>query len=294
MVQVGRPCIKGVGASRTAPPAGSPVVADHVAGSRRVVGPRPRPAAAEPDAEYPRAVPRVLAHRGDTAGAPENTLAAFHAAVASGADGVELDVRRTADGALVVHHDAAVAGLGPLSSLRVRELPEAIPLLDAAMEVLEPILVNVEVKNDPDEPGHDPTGSLSHDVVALLEERGDLDRVVLSSFDLPTLDAARQASATVATGWLLGMAADPAGAIETAVARGHSALHPFVLTVDAAVVDEAHDAGLEVATWTVNARHDLERMAALGVDTVITDDVALALDVARSAARNGVPGPASA
>jgi glycerophosphoryl diester phosphodiesterase len=239
-------------------------------------------------------VTRVLAHRGVATAGPQNSLAAFLGAIEAGADGVELDVRRTADGALCVHHDSDVEGLGPLAGLRVRELPATIPLLDEAMAVLEPLVVNVEVKNDPDEPGYDPSGSLAHDVVALLEERGDLDRIVVSSFDLATLDAVRQASAALATGWLLGTAASPRAAIAEAVARGHGALHPFVLTLDPTALDEAHAAGLEVAVWTVNARHDLVRMVAMGVDSVITDDVALALEVLGEAVPNGVAGPASA
>jgi len=239
---------------------------------------------------------RVFAHRGVATAATENTLAAFVAAVAAGADGAELDVRRSADGALVVHHDATLVGLGAISDLRVRELPEEVALLGDAMAVLEPLVVNVEIKNGPDEPGFDPSGSLSHDVVALLEDRGDLDRVVVSSFDLATLDAVRQASASVATGWLLGYGADPRALVEVAVDHAVGALHPWVLTVDDEAVAAAHAAGLEVATWTVNARHDLERMAGLGVDTVITDDVRLALEVVTSGApgRNGVAGPGSA
>jgi glycerophosphoryl diester phosphodiesterase len=241
-------------------------------------------------------VTRVFAHRGDATTAKENTLAAFVAAVTVGADGVELDVRRSADGALVVHHDAHLDGIGAIAELRVRDLPDDVALLSDAVEVLDPLLVNVEIKNDPDEPGHDATGSLGHDVVALLDELGELDRVVISSFDLPTLDAVRQASASVATGWLLGYAADPRAAVDVAIAHAVSALHPWVLTVDVDVVAAAHSAGLEVATWTVNARHDLEQMASLGVDSVITDDVRLALEVAAvvTEASNGVSGSASA
>lgn len=222
---------------------------------------------------------RVYAHRGDARVAQENTIAAFLAALVAGADGVELDVRRSADGALVVHHDAQVAGLGPISELTVRALPPHVALLDEAMEALEPLGVNVEIKNDPDEPGYDPTGSLAYDTVALLEERGDLSRVLISSFDLATIDAVRRADQSVATGWLLGYTADPASYVDRAVAHGISALHPFVLAVTDEGVQRAHAAGLEVNTWTVNARHDLERMVQLDVDTVITDDVALALEV---------------
>jgi glycerophosphoryl diester phosphodiesterase len=233
---------------------------------------------------------RVFAHRGDTSSAPENTIGAFLAAIRAGAHGVELDVRRSADGALVVHHDATVPGMGPVSDLDVRDLPRSVALLDEALTALEPIAVNVEIKNEPTEPGFDPTGSISHDVVALLEERGDLERVIVSSFDLATLDAVRQANPSVATGWLLGYEVAPLAALSTALEHGFGAIHPFVLALDATAVEAAHAAGLDVNTWTVNARHDLERMAAIGVDVVITDAVALALDVARTTptARNGV------
>jgi glycerophosphoryl diester phosphodiesterase len=239
---------------------------------------------------------KVFAHRGETSIAAENTIDAFVAAILAGAHGVELDVRRSADGALVVHHDASIPGLGPICELLVRELPGTVALLDEALTALEPIQVNVEIKNDPDEPGFDPSGSLSHDVVGLLEERGDLDRVIVSSFDLATLDAVRQANPAVATGWLLGYEAAATSALPTAVEHGLSALHPFVLTVGAADVAAVHATGLDLNTWTVNARHDLEAMAGLGVDTVITDAVALALEVAAAtpSARNGVAAPPSA
>ena len=109
-------------------------------------------------------------------------------------------------------------------------------------------------------------------MAALLEDRGDLDRVIVSSFDLATLDAVRQANPAVPTGWLLGYEASPLDALEVALEHGFAALHPFVLTVTTESVASAHAAGLDVNTWTVNARHDLEKMAAIGVDVVITDE----------------------
>jgi glycerophosphoryl diester phosphodiesterase len=70
---------------------------------------------------------------------------------------------------------------------------------------------------------------------------------------------------------------DPAEAVRLALEHGCSALHPHVSMVDAALMDKAHSAGLSVATWTVNDRRQLELVAALGVGTVITDDVTMAL-----------------
>jgi glycerophosphoryl diester phosphodiesterase len=89
----------------------------------------------------------------------------------------------------------------------------------------------------------------------------------------------RAADPAVATGLLLGLEADVLEGIELAASHGHGAVHPFVLHVDHGVVAAAHRAGLDVNTWTVNARHDLEAMVALGVDVVITDELGLALEV---------------
>jgi glycerophosphoryl diester phosphodiesterase len=225
---------------------------------------------------------RVFAHRGDVARAPENTIAAFISAVEHGADGVELDVRRTRDGALVVHHDPDVAALGPISDLALLELPGHVALLDEALGVLEALDVNVEIKNSRTEPGHDPTGSISHDVAALLARRAGHERIVVSCFDVATLDAVRQADAELSTGLLLGWEDDAREGLRTAIAHGFGAIHPFVLNVDADLVDSAHAAGLDVRTWTVNARHDLERMVTIGVDVVITDALDLAIEVARA------------
>ena len=94
---------------------------------------------------------------------------------------------------------------------------------------------------------------------------------------------------------LLGYAADPLAAVDVAVARGFEAVHPFVLAVTPELVARAHRVGLDVNTWTVNARSDLERMGSLDVDIVITDDVALALSVLDvDVIRNGASMPPSA
>src|SRR5579862_4337820 len=97
----------------------------------------------------------ILAHRGASKGARENTVASFLEARRLGADGVELDVRRSSDGALVVHHDADVPGLGPVAALRAADLPAYVPLLDAALDACAGLVVNVELKELPGEAGYD-------------------------------------------------------------------------------------------------------------------------------------------
>src|SRR2546423_3094996 len=97
----------------------------------------------------------ILGHRGASAHRPENTLDAFLEARRLGADGVELDVRRTADDALAIHHDATLPDGRRLIDLTVAQLPGSVPLLEAALEVCEGLTVNVEIKNASQEPDFD-------------------------------------------------------------------------------------------------------------------------------------------
>lgn len=219
----------------------------------------------------------VFAHRGDTARCVENTVEAFLEARRRGADGVELDVRRSADGALVVHHDAEVPGLGPVASLAVHQLPSYVPLLAEALAACHGLRVNVEVKNSPGEPGHDPSQAVATATAAAVAESGEAEAVLVSSFEVPTLAAVRAADPSLAIGLLVGWQADPSAALELAVERRFQALHPFVSQVDAGLVGRAHAAGLAVNVWTVNSPADLRAMVELGVDAVITDQLEEAL-----------------
>src|SRR5580658_2392570 len=94
----------------------------------------------------------LLAHRGGTGPWRENTLEALAGALQLGADGVELDVRRTSDGRLVVVHDAEIPGTGAVHDRRADELPAWVPGLEEALETCAGAIVNVEVKNAPVEP----------------------------------------------------------------------------------------------------------------------------------------------
>jgi glycerophosphoryl diester phosphodiesterase len=224
-------------------------------------------------------VTAVFAHRGCTDGPLENTVEAFAEARRRGADGVELDVRRTADGALVVHHDAVVAGVGTLCELEVRELPAHVPLLADALAACDGLVVNVEIKNSPGDPGYEADLGIADAVAGSLNDLGWSGAVVVSSFDRETLSAALAADPRLATGLLLGSGAHAGPALEEAASLGFSAIHPFVSAVTGDLVAQAHGAGLAVNTWTVNHPDDLRRMADLGVDAVITDrlDEALAI-----------------
>lgn len=219
----------------------------------------------------------VYGHRGCTEGFRENTLEAFVEARRRGADGVEFDVRRSADGALVVHHDAHVEGVGLICETPVARLPDYVPLLAQVIEACGDMEMNVEVKNHPGDPGYDPGGSLARAVAAELVEAGRLDGVVVSSFDAPTIEAVRAAESALAIGWLLGGLADLDAGLTSAVRAGYQALHPHFARVTASLVERCHRAGVAVNVWTPNTDAELEAMFGLGVDTVITDRLSAAL-----------------
>jgi glycerophosphoryl diester phosphodiesterase len=216
----------------------------------------------------------VIAHRGASAARPENTVAAFHHARELGADAVELDVRRTADGVLVVHHDAHLADGRAIVETAAVDLPAAVPALTAALEACAGMDVNVEIKNAPGEPDFDAGHGVADQVAAALRACLPPERIpglVVSSFTIDTIDRMRAVDAGLPTGWLTFDLADSAAAVALAAERGHAAIHPYDVFVDRTLVRRAHDAGLRVLVWTVD---DPARMAALvdlGVDGIITN-----------------------
>jgi glycerophosphoryl diester phosphodiesterase len=226
----------------------------------------------------------VFAHRGCTEGFEENTLDAFAEARRRGADGVELDVRLTVDGALAIHHDAEVPGLGPVSELTVAALPGHVPLLADALAACEGMVVNVEIKNAPGDAGYDPGQTVAALTAAAIDEADWCERVIVSSFQPETLVAVGAADPRLALGALWSPIAlgDPRAALEQAAEAGWRAVHPFVSVVTPELVDAAHERGLAVNVWTVNSADDMLDLVAMGADALITDRLGDALAVARA------------
>jgi len=218
--------------------------------------------------------PLVLAHRGASAAAPENTLAAFARAREMGADGVELDVRRTADDVLVVHHDPEVHGVGVIRAVTFADLRAArpdLPTLAEALGELRGLVVNAEVKCLPWEPDPDTDGAVVRATVDAIVQTGTT--AVLSSFDLNAVDRARAYALDLETGWLT-HGQEVAAAAALAAGHGHAWLNPDVRSARRAGADgiaAAHAAGLRVSVWTVDDLDDARALAADGVDILITN-----------------------
>ncbi len=228
--------------------------------------------------------PLVLGHRGASAEAPENTLAAFRLAMEEGADGVELDVWRCATGEVVVVHDEDTRRTAG-ETLAVPEAPwptlrgldagawkgerfrgERIPLLAEALEALPGALVNVELKGRPGD--HRVAEAAAH----VIRQAGAAERVIVSSFRLGLLAAFRRAAPEVARGFLFEgswMWRLRAGLAPRVVGAG--AVHPQASLVTPAGASRWRRRGLAIVAWTVDEPAEVGRLAALGASALITN-----------------------
>lgn len=226
----------------------------------------------------------ILAHRGASADAPENTLPAFAEAVAQRADGVELDAMVCGSGEVVVCHDEVLdrlAGLDwhvaqtPLAKLRSADVgrqlgkPSAsIPTLSEVLDLLgSELLVNIELKSD----GLDDRG-LSVKVAELVRSRALWDCVVVSSFDPLCLMRLAAHEPRIRRGFLI----DPdrsfawQDAVLTPLTSSHS-VHPHHRQLTPERVANWKKLGLKIATWTVDDPEGARAAFDLGVDYLITN-----------------------
>jgi glycerophosphoryl diester phosphodiesterase len=229
------------------------------------------------------AAPLVIAHRGASHDAPENSLAAFRAARAQGADGVELDVMRCASGEVVVFHDDDLERLGGRAGavrrtgwdeLRAIDLGggERIPLLDQVLEETRPLLINVELKSAPRWPARLVDDGLAHEVAAILARHRAEERALVSSFDPLLLGRFRRAAPTVAIGLLFSSEQSrPLKRAWAAPVLQPLALHPEAALVDAVALAGWRARGFTVHAWTVDDPAEVRALAALGVDGLITN-----------------------
>lgn len=244
-----------------------------------------------------RALTRTLdiAHRGASVAAPENTLAAVRAAATLGADMVEVDVRRTRDGALVLVHDATLARttdaarvlpsrgpwrVGDLTLAEVRRLDagsahsavhagEAVPTLADVLDLAGDLGlgVQVELKSPSTYPGivGDLLAELRAWVVRGVGRR--VPPVVVQSFDVVAMKELAARAPHVRVGVL---GTPPPSHLPVLAGWAHQ-VNPRHVTVDRAYVDRVHAVGLECLVWTVDRAWAMRRAVRLGVDGVITN-----------------------
>lgn len=239
----------------------------------------------------------IQAHRGASKERPENTMAAFRRAAELGSFGLEMDVHLLPDGSMIVHHDDDLGrcenASGSLYSYTGAQLQkiavgknhpgefeqEPMPTFDELLQWLQTndLFLNVEIK-----PGAFIT-EVGERTVQMLEQYGMKDRCIISSFNHEILREIKQQHPEYKVGILYSQPNDDV--VAYCLKYGFDAIHPYYRIIDEALVRECHRNGIAVNVWTVDEPDDIRRMIEWGVDGVISNDAATALDILHSAAR---------
>jgi glycerophosphoryl diester phosphodiesterase len=237
-----------------------------------------------------RSLPQIIAHRGDSSRAPENTLAAFEAAIDSGAHRVEFDVQLTRDGVPVVFHDDVLDrttnGSGPVGTLcfvEIRRLDagswfgprfegQRVPSLDEVLRLCgSRICMNVEIKFS--DTAQEPDG-LEDRVVGALRAHGLAEVTVVSSFRSAALERVRLLAPEIRRESLYDEGVHPTalGALEWAATTASESFNLCLTTLLSApwLVTEAHERGLGIKVFTVDEPSEFLQVLELGVDGVFT------------------------
>ena len=220
-----------------------------------------------------------IAHRGASGNFPENTVCAFRAAIDAGAEMCELDVQLSRDGAIVVIHDETVErttdGKGEVAELTLEELKrldagakfkggavkgERIPTLDEVFSATSGKCgLNIELK----------AGGLEHQVAQIMQARNALADSIVSSFDWEYLKNIQQLHFNIRVGLLA--EEKPVDLMMNAVAMRAHSINPRWDMVTSDLCKAAHERGLKVYTWTVDADARMRALIAYGVDGIMTN-----------------------
>ncbi|HHY78926.1 MAG TPA: glycerophosphodiester phosphodiesterase [Thermoanaerobacter sp.] len=229
--------------------------------------------------------PLVIAHRGDSRNAPENTLASFKRALEMGADGIELDVQLTKDGQLVVIHDERVDrttdGIGFVKDFTLKELKrldagikfdkkfagERIPTLNEVFELIghKNFIINIEIKS-----GVVLYPGIEEKLVEAIKDYDFEEKVVISSFNHYSLRDVKRIAPEFKIGLLY-----QCGLVEPwhmAIRMKAYSLHPFYFNIIPELVEGCKKNNIKLFPWTVDRKEDMEMMIKAGVDAIITDD----------------------
>ena len=227
--------------------------------------------------------PLVIAHRGASGEAPENTLAAFSLAVEQGAQVIELDVHMTRDGYPVIIHDATVNRTTDSTGLVWEKTMTELQDLDAGswfgtqfsgerVPTLEEVVtwargrvaLAIEIKNAPIL-----YRGIEASVTGMLERHNALQDHEVFSFDHLCIRRIKAREPSLLTG--VCYVADSVDHNALALAASATVLHPMFHYLRSDTVRDAHAASLLVFPWTVNTHQDIRKMATLGVDGIVTD-----------------------
>lgn len=222
----------------------------------------------------------VTAHRGDQATAPENTLAAFQAAIDSGADFIELDVTETKDGVLVILHDDSLQRTASLDKniwevtyAETQELDvgswysekfagERIPTLEEVIQLCrDKIKLNIEMKVTGNE-----SEQFEEKLVDMIVQENFQEQCIVTSFNYETVKEVKKLEPSIQTGPIL---SGEGWNLADYRDMDLFSIHEQILTKE--LVEEAHSMGMPVHVWTVNDEKDIRHFQEMGVDNIITN-----------------------
>jgi glycerophosphoryl diester phosphodiesterase len=226
--------------------------------------------------------PWVIAHRGASGHAPENTMTAFRTAVELGASFIETDLHVTRDGAFVAIHDDTVDrttnGSGEVADFTLEELRRAdagmwfdrdflgerVPGLPEILHFADvnDVIFYLELK-------YPAVAGMDHALAAALTKANATARTIVISFDPATLAPLRRIDPAIMVGLLV--EDENPNCIQQALDLGARQICPKFSLVNSKLIDEAHRADVQVVTWTVNSAEQMRLMIATGVDGIMTD-----------------------
>ena len=226
---------------------------------------------------------QVIAHRGASAYEYENSVSAFELAVKMGTDWVEMDIRKSADGMLVAHHDASFGDQKFIADTPSRKLPSEIPSFSEALEACKGAGVVVEIKNFPNEPGYDDEHKISVAVAGTLLAYRGIEDILVISFNLDSINRIHTQNIEIPTGLLVFDPVAASQSIQRACDNNHSVISFHSSNISETLVSRAHDAGLLVHTWTVNEAEKMRYFIDVGVDGIVSDRPDIARKVVNKA-----------
>ncbi|MHA1193807.1 MAG: glycerophosphodiester phosphodiesterase [Promethearchaeota archaeon] len=223
----------------------------------------------------------VIGHKGASNIAPENTLLAFRKAIELKADYIEFDIHKSLDGEIVVIHDNdtynTTGTQGLIKELTLKEIQEMdagegekIPTLNDLIKLTKgKINLQPEIK----------ASGLIDDLVQILRKNNLVKKTIISSFDITQLIKIKDIEPTLKIGYLIPSELTRprilSRYIQKAVKNEFYAIHPYFTTISKEFVDNIHANNLKINAWTVNEEEEMKKLIDLGIDGIITDDIAL-------------------
>ena len=232
----------------------------------------------------------IYAHRGNSGFFPENTMYAFKKSLDLDICGIELDVQKTKDGILVVHHDETLGrvfdGKGYIKKLTFDQLVDSnlnndelisrddckIPTFEEVLELIKPtnLTINIEIKNNKVR-----YKGIEEDIINLVKKHNMEERVLISSFNYRSLKRIFRLDPTIKTAYLVGAFTFKHKSLKKVLKRCKECncvyIHPSYDVVNKELVTEAHKKGISVQVYTVNSITIMKKLIKLKVDGVFTN-----------------------